>query len=209
MRHDEGRWDPGIPNREVSRMSRPQPSGRRLRPIVAATSGLAIGDRRRRPHHPAGARHRPPLRSPPPQPRPMRPPAASHTVTLITGDRVTVTDLSDGTHAVAVDDRRRRRRSPHVRGRPATSTSSPTPRCPTSPRARSTRTCSTSRCSSSTATTTRPSTPPRSSSSRMPHPPGPSPRRCPGSRCRPQLAEHRRRGRHARPRRRPPPRGRR
>lgn len=79
-------------------MSRPQPIGRRLRPIVAATSGLAIGV--------AGLG----LTSLPAAARSVDDPPASqaaagssHTVTLITGDRVTVTELSDGTHTVDVD----------------------------------------------------------------------------------------------------------
>ncbi|WP_106814255.1 S8 family serine peptidase [Microbacterium timonense] len=78
-------------------MSRPQPFGRRLRPIVAATSGLAIGI--------AGIG----LSALPAAAVPDVPPASgatagsSRTVTLITGDRITVTDLSDGTHTVSVD----------------------------------------------------------------------------------------------------------
>jgi subtilisin family serine protease len=79
-------------------MSRPQPFGRRLIPIVAATSGLAIGI--------AGvgftslaAAAAPPADAAAVQARP----GGAHTVTLITGDRVTVTDLSDGTHTVEVD----------------------------------------------------------------------------------------------------------
>ncbi|WP_341998601.1 S8 family serine peptidase [Microbacterium sp. LWH7-1.2] len=80
-------------------MSRPQPIGRRLRPIVAATSGLAIGIAG------IGLATLPAAASP----APAAPPATgatagdSHTVTLITGDRVTVTDMSDGTHTVSVD----------------------------------------------------------------------------------------------------------
>ncbi|MDW4572979.1 S8 family serine peptidase [Microbacterium sp. M3] len=80
-------------------MSRPQPFGRRLRPIVAATSGLAIGIAGiGLTTLPAGA-----------SPTPDAPPAtgasagSAHTVTLITGDRVTVTDLADGTHTVSID----------------------------------------------------------------------------------------------------------
>ncbi|WP_347975874.1 S8 family serine peptidase [Microbacterium sp. ProA8] len=83
-------------------MSRPQPSGRRLRPIVAATSGIAIAIAG------VGLATLPATASPAPEvsPASAAPDAAavtSHTVTLLTGDRVTVTDLSDGTHAVSVD----------------------------------------------------------------------------------------------------------
>ena len=80
-------------------MSRTQPIGRRLRPIVAATSGLAIGI--------AGiglctlpASANATVDGPPTTDAVA---GSSSTVTLITGDRVTVTDLSDGTHTVAVD----------------------------------------------------------------------------------------------------------
>ena len=81
-------------------MSRPQPFGRRLGPIVAATSGLAIGIAG------IGLASLPAAAA---APAPSGPPAAGavagspHTVTLITGDRVTVTDLTDGTHAVSID----------------------------------------------------------------------------------------------------------
>ena len=83
-------------------MSRPQPSGRRLRPIVAATSGIAIAIAG------VGLTTLPATASPAPEvpPASAAPDAAagtSHSVTLLTGDRVTVTDLSDGTHAVSVD----------------------------------------------------------------------------------------------------------
>ncbi|WP_127474429.1 S8 family serine peptidase [Microbacterium sulfonylureivorans] len=80
-------------------MSRPQPIGRRLRPIVAATSGLAIGI--------AGiglctlpASANATVDGPPTTDAVA---GGSTTVTLITGDRVTVTDLSDGTHTVDID----------------------------------------------------------------------------------------------------------
>lgn len=79
-------------------MSRTQPSGRRLRPIIAATSGLAIGI--------AGIGLTTlPAAADPAADGASAPPVADgvHTVTLITGDRVTVTDLSDGTHTVSVD----------------------------------------------------------------------------------------------------------
>lgn len=79
-------------------MSRPQPTGRRLRPIVAATSGLAIGV--------AGLG----LTTLPAAARSVDDPPAtsaaagsSHTVTLITGDRVTLTEMGDGTQTVDVD----------------------------------------------------------------------------------------------------------
>nr|BFF11847.1 hypothetical protein GCM10025699_31500 [Microbacterium flavescens] len=80
-------------------MSNPPPIGRRLRPIVAATSGLAIGI--------AGiclctlpAAATANVDGPPASDAVA---GSSSTVTLITGDRVTVTDLSDGTHAVEID----------------------------------------------------------------------------------------------------------
>lgn len=79
-------------------MSRPTPSGRRLRSIVAATSGIAIGLAG------VGAANLPAAAAPP-APDAGRTAAAavsSHTVTLITGDRVTVTDLADGKHTVEV-----------------------------------------------------------------------------------------------------------
>lgn len=83
-----------------SRMSRPQPFGRRVRPIVAATSGLAIGI--------AGiglatlpATAVSDVDGPPAAAAAVA--GSSHSVTLITGDRVTVTDLSDGTHTVDVE----------------------------------------------------------------------------------------------------------
>ncbi|WP_109210740.1 MULTISPECIES: S8 family serine peptidase [Microbacterium] len=80
-------------------MSRPQPIGRRLRPIVAATSGLAIGIAG------IGLTTLPATATSAPEDAPAAPAVAgsAHTVTLITGDRVTVTDLSDGTHAVSID----------------------------------------------------------------------------------------------------------
>ncbi|MCP2636575.1 S8 family serine peptidase [Microbacterium sp. HD4P20] len=80
-------------------MSRSPSIGRRLRPIVAATSGLAIGI--------AGlgiatlpATANTDVDGPP---APAAVAGGSRSVTLITGDRVTVTDLSDGTHAVDVE----------------------------------------------------------------------------------------------------------
>lgn len=79
-------------------MSRPQPMGRRLRPIVAATSGLAIGIAG------IGLANLPAAAQSvdgPPAPRAAA--GSSHTVTLITGDRVTVTDLAGGTRIVEVD----------------------------------------------------------------------------------------------------------
>ncbi|WP_203579785.1 S8 family serine peptidase [Microbacterium hibisci] len=80
-------------------MSRPQPIGRRLRPIVAATSGLAIGIAG------IGLTSLPATATSARDDAPTSPAVAgsTHTVTLITGDRVTVTDLSDGTHAVSID----------------------------------------------------------------------------------------------------------
>lgn len=81
-------------------MPGPQPFRRRLRPIVAATSGLAIGLAG------IGATALPATATPAPQDPPASTDAvagSSHTVTLITGDRVTVTDMSDGTHAVEID----------------------------------------------------------------------------------------------------------
>lgn len=80
-------------------MSRPQPSGRRLHPIVAATSGVAITIAG------VGLTGLPATASPAAEVPPASAASAgsSNTVTLITGDRVTVTDLSDGTHAVSVD----------------------------------------------------------------------------------------------------------
>jgi subtilisin family serine protease len=78
-------------------MSHPNPSGRRLRAVVAATSGLAMGIAG------VGAAALPAAAAPESVPAPATATAsASHTVTLLTGDRVTVTDLSDGTHAVSV-----------------------------------------------------------------------------------------------------------
>lgn len=79
-------------------MSRPQSTGRRLRPIVAATSGLAIGIAG------IGLANLPAAAQSvdgPPAPRAAA--GSSHTVTLITGDRVTVSDLPGGTHTVQVD----------------------------------------------------------------------------------------------------------
>ncbi|HEY9306208.1 MAG TPA: S8 family serine peptidase [Microbacterium sp.] len=80
-------------------MSRTQPIGRRLRPIVAATSGLAIGIAG------IGLATMPAAATPTPPAAPTAGATAgqAHTVTLITGDRVTVTDMSDGTHTVDVD----------------------------------------------------------------------------------------------------------
>ncbi|MFD4957177.1 S8 family serine peptidase [Microbacterium sp. NPDC058389] len=80
-------------------MSHPTPSGRRLRAIVAATSGLAMGIAG------VGAAALPSAASTEPDAAPTATASVSgsHTVTLITGDRVTVTDLSDGTHAVSVE----------------------------------------------------------------------------------------------------------
>jgi len=77
-------------------MSRPQPFGRRLGPIVAATSGLAIGLAG------VGLATLPAAAAPAPAPITGAVAGTPHTVTLITGDRVTVTDLTDGTHAVAI-----------------------------------------------------------------------------------------------------------
>jgi subtilisin family serine protease len=78
-------------------MSRPTPSGRRLRSIVAATSGLTIGLAG------IGAIALPAAAAAPsPAPHSAAAPGTSHTVTLITGDRVTVTDLPGGKHAVDV-----------------------------------------------------------------------------------------------------------
>ena len=80
-------------------MSNPPPIGRRLRPIVAATSGLAIGIAG------IGLTTLPATATSnvdgPPTPDAVA--GSSSTVTLITGDRVTVTDLSDGTHTVSID----------------------------------------------------------------------------------------------------------
>lgn len=80
-------------------MSRPQPIGRRLRPIVAATSGLAIGIAG------IGLSTLPATADPsvdgPPTANAVA--GGSSTVTLITGDRVTVTDLTDGTHTVDIE----------------------------------------------------------------------------------------------------------
>lgn len=81
-------------------MPGPQPFRRRLRPIVAATSGLAIGIAG------IGAAALPATATTAPQDPPASTEAvagSSHSVTLITGDRVTVTDMSDGTHAVEID----------------------------------------------------------------------------------------------------------
>lgn len=81
-------------------MSRPQPIGPRLRPIVAATSGLAIGIAGiGLTSLPAAAA----ASAPDGSPASHAVAGSSHSVTLITGDRVTVTDLSDGTHAVEID----------------------------------------------------------------------------------------------------------
>lgn len=81
-------------------MPGPQPFRRRLRPVVAATSGLAIGLAG------IGATALPATATSAPQDPPVSTEAvagSSHSVTLITGDRVTVTDMSDGTHAVEID----------------------------------------------------------------------------------------------------------
>ncbi len=81
-------------------MSKHKPSRRRLRSIIAATSGLAIGL--------AGvgftALPAAAAAATPPAPAPPAAAAAgsSHTVTLITGDRVHVTDLAGGKHTVEV-----------------------------------------------------------------------------------------------------------
>ncbi|WP_374311916.1 S8 family serine peptidase [Microbacterium sp.] len=79
-------------------MSRPQSPRRALRPIVAATSGLAIGIAG------IGLTHLPAAADSVDDP-PARHAAAgsSHTVTLITGDQVTVTGLPGGTRTVEVD----------------------------------------------------------------------------------------------------------
>ncbi|KQZ09243.1 hypothetical protein ASD23_13265 [Agromyces sp. Root1464] len=82
-----------------------RPSAHRRRSIAAAISGLAIGVAG------VGAAALPATADPtgggtaPPAASPATPASAggSHTVTLITGDRVTVTDLADGTHTVEVD----------------------------------------------------------------------------------------------------------
>ncbi|SIN89874.1 S8 family peptidase [Agromyces cerinus] len=82
-----------------------RPSAHRRRSIAAAISGLAIGVAG------VGAAALPATAdptgggTPPPAASPAAPASAggSHTVTLITGDRVTVTDLADGTHTVEVD----------------------------------------------------------------------------------------------------------
>lgn len=79
-------------------MSRPHTFGRRVRPIVAATSGLAIGIAG------IGLASLPAAAQPvdgPPAPRAAA--GSTHTVTLITGDRVTVTDLGGGTRTVEVE----------------------------------------------------------------------------------------------------------
>lgn len=78
------------------------PSGRRRRrSIVAALSGLAIGVAG------VGAAAVPAAAEPTgaTEPASTAPATAggTHTVTLITGDRVTVTDLADGTHAVEIE----------------------------------------------------------------------------------------------------------
>ncbi|KJL44719.1 S8 family serine peptidase [Microbacterium trichothecenolyticum] len=80
-------------------MSRPQPFGPRLRPIVAATSGLTIAIAG------IGLTTLPAAATSAPDNSPATRAVAgsSHSVTLITGDRVTVTDLSDGTHTVSID----------------------------------------------------------------------------------------------------------
>ncbi|WP_127818768.1 S8 family serine peptidase [Microbacterium sp. CPCC 204701] len=81
-------------------MPRPHPFRRRLRPIVAATSGLAIGIAG------IGVTALPATATSAPQDPPGSTEAvagSSHSVTLITGDRVTVTDMSDGTHTVDID----------------------------------------------------------------------------------------------------------
>ena len=79
-------------------MSRHQPFGRRLRPIVAATTGLAIGIAG------IGLSTLPAAGAPSTgDPDTIAAAGNSSTVTLITGDRVTVTDLSDGTQAVEID----------------------------------------------------------------------------------------------------------
>ncbi|WP_194411306.1 S8 family serine peptidase [Microbacterium cremeum] len=81
-------------------MPGPQPFRRRLRPIVAATSGLAIGIAG------IGVSALPATATSAPQAPPTPSEAvagSSHSVTLITGDRVTVTDMSDGTHAVEIE----------------------------------------------------------------------------------------------------------
>ncbi|RXZ47619.1 peptidase [Agromyces fucosus] len=82
-----------------------RPSAHRRRSIAAAISGLAIGVAG------VGAAALPATADPtgggtaPPAASPATPASAggTHTVTLITGDRVTVTDLADGTHTVEVD----------------------------------------------------------------------------------------------------------
>ncbi|MGN6218700.1 MAG: S8 family serine peptidase [Microbacterium sp.] len=84
-------------------MTRPQPIGHRLRPIVAATSGLAIGIAGIGLASLPAAAGPAPAASPVPAAAPNATAGESHAVTLITGDRVTVTDMSDGTHTVLVD----------------------------------------------------------------------------------------------------------
>lgn len=80
-------------------MSRSTPSGRRLHGLAAATSALAIGIAG------VGASALPSAASAPPDAPPavLGADSASLTVTLITGDRVTVQNLADGTRAVEVD----------------------------------------------------------------------------------------------------------
>ncbi|MCW3494151.1 S8 family serine peptidase [Microbacterium sp. SSM24] len=79
-------------------MPRPHSTGHRLRSVVAATSGLAIGIAG------IGLTTLPAAAQSvdgPPAPRAAA--GSSHTVTLITGDRVTVSDLPEGVHTVQVD----------------------------------------------------------------------------------------------------------
>ncbi|GAA1992016.1 S8 family serine peptidase [Microbacterium pumilum] len=79
-------------------MSRPTPSGRRLRSIVAATSGVTIALAG------IGVTTLPAAAASPPETAPPAAAAAgsSHTVTLITGDRVKVTEVAAGKQTVEV-----------------------------------------------------------------------------------------------------------
>lgn len=81
----------------------PAPRRRRRRPIVAALGGLAIGIAGVGAAHPAAADPAGGDGSAPPAPSVAAAPTGAHRVTLITGDRVTVTDLAGGKHAVAVE----------------------------------------------------------------------------------------------------------
>ncbi|MGW4929724.1 S8 family peptidase [Agromyces sp. NPDC004153] len=79
-------------------------AARRRRAIAAAIGGLAIGIAGVGAALPAAAApERGSGDAPPPAPVIAGAPTGEHRVTLITGDRVTVTDLADGTHAVSVE----------------------------------------------------------------------------------------------------------